>query len=72
LTWEDTALRLHGGNSLDREVSMMGHRTKLKSGDEYDAFGKWRRIFHWQAGQLKAIKRRFSKRVRQEAKKLCT
>jgi len=49
---------------------MMGHKTKLKSGDEYDAFTKWRNVLNWRAGQIKAVKRKFNKRVRREASNL--
>lgn len=42
--------------------------TPLKSGDEYDAFTRWRRLMNWKAGQIARIKRRYNKRVRQKAK----
>lgn len=47
---------------------MMGHKGQMKSGSEYDAFTKWRRFLHWRAGQRKAIKRAFSRRMRRMAK----
>ena len=45
---------------------MMGHRERLKGGDEYDAFTKWRRCLHWRSGEIKKIKRGYHKRVRKE------
>lgn len=48
---------------------MMGHREHLKHGDEYDAVSrKWKNVMHWRSGERKAIKKRLSRRVRQEAK----
>jgi hypothetical protein len=47
---------------------MMGHRAELKSGDEYDALTGWRRVCGYKAGTVKAIKRKFNKRIRREAK----
>ena len=48
---------------------MMGHREKLKGGDEWDALcRRSRRILLWKPGQVKAIKRIFNKRQRREAK----
>ena len=44
---------------------MMGHREKLKGGDEWDAFSRYvRSIMHWRPGAVRRIKRRFHKRVR--------
>ena len=40
-----------------------------KSGDESDAYGRWRKYVRWKAGQIKAIKKRTHKRERQEWKK---
>lgn len=45
-------------------------KRRMKDADEYDAFTKWRRVYHWRAGALKAIKRRANKRERQEAKRI--
>ena len=43
---------------------MKGHKqVPMKGGDEVDAFCA-RRWFHWNAGTIKLIKRRFNKRVR--------
>lgn len=36
--------------------------------DEYDAFTKWRKYLCWRPGELKAIKRRASKRERRRAR----
>lgn len=43
---------------------MMGHNEKMKSGDEYDAFTRWRRFLGWKSGDRRKIKRRFWKRLR--------
>ncbi len=48
----------------------MKGETKLKSGDEYDAFTRWRKMLIWKPGQLKKIKRRYNKRVRQAVKQM--
>jgi len=48
----------------------MGHRTKFRSMEELDAFTGWRRVSKWRAGQVKAIKRKFNKRVRRENRML--
>lgn len=42
----------------------MSKRIPMKGGDEYDAFSKYRKFFHWKAGQLKKIKRAYNKRFR--------
>ena len=47
---------------------MMGHREKLKGGDEFDALTGWRRFLHWKPGTRKHIKRKVNKRIRREAK----
>lgn len=36
--------------------------------DEIDAFSRWRRIHGWGRGELRAIKRRASKRERRRAR----
>jgi len=48
----------------------MKGRIKMKGGDEYDAFGSWRKYLCYlnRAGVAKRIKRKYNKRVRQEAK----
>ena len=50
---------------------MMGHRGKMKGGDEYDALSPWKRYYHWQPGERKRIKRGYNKRQRKAAKALC-
>lgn len=47
---------------------MMGHKEKLKSGDEYDYLTRARRYFHHKAGQIRKIKRKFWKRQRAEVR----
>lgn len=44
-------------------------RVPLKRADEYDAFSSWRRVYHWQRGELRKIKRRLSKRERRTKRK---
>lgn len=47
----------------------MTKRIKLKGGDEYDAFSRASRtLLHWRSGEVKKIKRKHNKRVRQENK----
>ena len=46
---------------------MMGHREKLKSGDEYDAFLS-RHYHKFRAGVVRKIKKLAWKRVRQKIK----
>jgi hypothetical protein len=49
---------------------MMGHREKLRGGDEWDYFHRYSRsILRWTQGEGKRIKALFSRRVRREAKK---
>jgi len=48
---------------------MMGHRAKLKGGDEYDAFHRAARKIHIYLGRskvVKKIKRKFWKRQRKK------
>lgn len=47
---------------------MMGHKEKMKSGDEYDFLTKARRYFHHKAGEIRKVKRRFWKRQRAEVR----
>jgi hypothetical protein len=35
---------------------------------EYDAFTGWRRVLYWHRGQLKKVKRAFSKRTRRQTR----
>ena len=37
--------------------------------EEYDAFTRWRQLLHWQAGELRRIKRRYNKRARKAGKR---
>ena len=43
---------------------MMGHRGKLKSGDEWDGLTRARHWHIWRAGDRKAIKRGYNRRQR--------
>lgn len=49
---------------------MMGHREKIKGGDEQDVFSGWRRVLCYtkRPGVTKAIKAKFSRRVHREQK----
>ena len=47
---------------------MKKERIPLKSGDEYDALTKARKIIGWKTGTLKKIKRQYNKRFRQQGK----
>lgn len=47
---------------------MMGHRETLRGGNEYDAFTRWRRVIIWKSGEIKAIKKRFNRRIRRREK----
>jgi hypothetical protein len=46
----------------------MGHKEKLKGGDEYDFLTKARRYFHHKTGEIRKIKRKFWKRQRAEVR----
>jgi hypothetical protein len=47
---------------------MMGHRAKLKGGDEFDALtNNWRQVLSFRPGQRQAVKRKFWKRERRKA-----
>lgn len=46
----------------------MGHKAKLKGGDEWDYLTRARRYFYHRAGQIKKIKRKFWKRQRAEVR----
>jgi hypothetical protein len=49
---------------------MMGNRGAT-NGDEFEAFSRrYRHLIHWKRGQLRMIKRRFSKRIRRDARSL--
>lgn len=50
---------------------MMGHRTRLKTGAEWDAFSpRWRRLlcFLGRAGAVKKIKQQHNRRERHKSK----
>ncbi len=47
---------------------MMGHRGKMKGGDEYDGLSPWKRYHNWAPGVRKLIKRGYNKRMRKVAK----
>jgi hypothetical protein len=47
---------------------MMGHRAKLKNGDEWDAF-KAKHIVGFSPGVIRKIKRIYHKRLRQIARR---
>ena len=51
---------------------MMGWRTKLRGGAEWDVFSNWRRLLCYlqHPGITKRIKRQHNKRIRREAKKI--
>ena len=47
---------------------MNGNRG-CRGGDEFDAFSRrWRQLLIWRRGELRKIKRGFSKRMRKDAK----
>lgn len=47
---------------------MMGHKAKMISGSEYDAFTKYRHLLPWQSGERHKIKETFSRRQRRREK----
>jgi len=47
---------------------MMGHKEKLKGGDEYDALTRARRYHSFRPGTRKRIKRKVSRRIRKQAR----
>jgi len=40
----------------------------IKTGDEQDAYTKWRNMFIWRSGEIKKIKKRTHRRERRENK----
>ena len=47
---------------------MMGNRD-AKGGDEQDAFSRyWRKLITWKRGEVRRLKRGFSKRVRKDGR----
>lgn len=49
---------------------MMGTRTSLRSGDEFDAFTDFRRLVRWRAGERKAVKQAHNQRERKRQRVL--
>lgn len=49
---------------------MMGHRVKMRGGDEYDAFSNWRKVIAANHSERAKTKRRFNKRERRHAKQV--
>ena len=47
---------------------MMGHRGKLKSGEEYDALTRWRKRLYWKPGETKKVKHKYNKRQRKQSR----
>jgi hypothetical protein len=47
---------------------MMGHRTALKGGMEYDVLTRWRKVMNMNPGVAKLVKRKYNKRVRSNEK----
>ena len=47
-------------------------RQELKSGWEWDWTTGWRKVMHFNAGVGKYIKRRMSKRLRQDGRRECS
>lgn len=50
---------------------MNTHYLPMTSGDEVAAFTSERRALIWRPGERKAIKRRYSRRVRQDGRRIC-
>lgn len=42
----------------------MGHKEKLKGGDEYDTVTKWRKVLDGKPGRWKKVKTKMNKRNR--------
>lgn len=49
--------------------SMMGHREKLKSGDEHDLVFKWPAVYLTRPGERRRIKRMMNRRIRHGVKR---
>jgi len=49
---------------------MMGHREKLKSGDEWDVVSNWRKVLcsTQRAGVCKSVKTKLNRRARKDAR----
>ena len=46
--------------------SMMGHKEKLKSGDEHDLVFKWPAVYLTRPGERRRIKRIMNRRIRHD------
>ena len=59
-----------GNQALERVTDMMGHRQKLKGGDEWDAVCGWRNIHCYlnRPGVAHSLKKKMSRRARRETK----
>ena len=44
-------------------------KMKLISGDEYDAFSRWRHLHHWKPHVIRKLKRKVWKRFRRDGKR---
>ena len=49
-----------------------GRTVSMKNGDEYDALTKWKKVFDWNPGERKWIKKGFNRRERRQARQLLT
>ena len=47
---------------------MMGWRSKLLGGLEWDILTRWRGMYHWKSGTVSWVKRKHNKRLRRKAK----
>jgi predicted DNA binding CopG/RHH family protein len=56
---------------IKKKRKKMIKRVPLKSGDEMDAFSKWRKFLNFKRGELKKIKRAYNKRLRKANKETC-
>ena len=52
-----------------RNGATMAGRIPMRGGDEFDVFGVWRRLYFWQRGEMKRIKRAYNKRARKAGKR---
>ena len=50
----------------------MTRRIPMNSGDEFDALTRWRHSLYWKPGERSAIKRRYRRRERRQAKRALT
>ena len=47
----------------------MGRRIPMRTGDEYDALTRWRKVLPWRAGERARIKRLYRRRERRTAQR---